>query len=73
VLVQDGLGDAGRLGDLVHRRRVEAALAEHLDRDARAGSGVARRGAASTWRGTLPLGVTAGRPSGYRLDFRGIS
>ena len=33
MLVQDGLGDAGRLRDLVHRRRVEAVLAEDLQRD----------------------------------------
>ena len=33
VLVEHGLGDAGGLGHLVHRRGVEAVAGEHLERD----------------------------------------
>ena len=33
VLVEHGLRDPGRGGDVVHRRRVEAALGEHVARD----------------------------------------
>ena len=32
VLVEHGLGDAGGVGDVVHRRAVEAVLREHLHR-----------------------------------------
>jgi hypothetical protein len=33
VLVQDGLGHTGGVGDVAHRRDVEALVGEHAQRD----------------------------------------
>ena len=43
VLVEHGLGDARRLRDVVHRRRVEALLANSIARDVQELAGAARR------------------------------
>ena len=63
VLVEHGLGDAGGVGDVVHRRRVETRRREHLTGDVEQLLAALIGGESHTARGYAPA----------TLDFSGIT